>query len=119
MATRVLIADDDDFCASTVQALLSSLSIESEIVTNGIECCEKLESEPGKFHIVLMDFWMPEMDGLEATRCIKDLGLGQVNKVYGITADSDPEIIAKGRNSGMDDVFIKPLSIPTLRKILP
>lgn len=118
MVTRVLIADDDNFCADLLQAVLSSLSIESEIVSNGMQCCEKLENEPGKFQVVLMDFWMPEMDGLETTRCIKDLALGGVSKVYGITADSDPVTIQKGRDSGMDEVFVKPLDVKTLRNVL-
>mmetsp|Transcript_16102 Transcript_16102/g.23298 ORF Transcript_16102/g.23298 Transcript_16102/m.23298 type:complete len:119 (-) Transcript_16102:34-390(-) len=116
MANKVLIADDDAFAANVIKENLKSLGVESDIVHDGQECCEKLESNGDEYYAVLMDFYMPEMEGLEATRCIKDLGLATY--VVGITSDKAPEAIQMGYDSGMDKVLVKPISIKDLEESL-
>ena len=115
---KVLIADDDSFSASVLQQLLSALNTSSDIVGNGLVCCETLESNPGLYQLVFMDVFMPEMDGLEATQAIKSLNLGSVRKVIGVTGDSDSALLMRCKEAGMDDVLIKPIRRDRLQAAL-
>lgn len=117
MGKRILIVDDDRFSAEVLKMLLKSLSLECDIASTGLECCELLESSPNQYDIVLMDFWMPDMNGLEATRCIKELNLGNVRRIVGLTGDSDSATHRKGLDAGMDEVIVKPVGKDILRRV--
>jgi len=115
---KVLIADDEPFSASALQQLLSALNTSADIVSNGLVCCETLESHPDLYQLVFMDVFMPEMDGLEATQAIKSLNLGNVRRVIGVTGDSDSALLERCKEAGMDDVIIKPIRRDRLQAVL-
>jgi CheY-like chemotaxis protein len=67
--------------------------------------------------MVLMDMLMPDMDGLEVTRAIRQLPPEKCNlPVLGLTASSNVEDLANCLDAGMNDMVLKPLDIQALEK---
>lgn len=78
---------------------------------------EFLEREPGFFDIITMDIHMPNMDGYEATRCIracKEKG-GETVKIIAVTSDTHSEDVRRILSSGMDAHVAKPVDIKALK----
>ena len=76
---RVLLAEDNEANQMVANELLSRLGIELDIANNGREAVEMVQADPKKYHAVLMDMQMPEMDGLTATRVMRqDPALGDL-----------------------------------------
>ena len=91
-----------------------------ETVTNGLEALEAVKRQP--YDAVLMDVRMPEMDGLEATRQIREYESRQANRsrsfIIALTADALTGDREKCINSGMDDFLSKPLNPEALKTAL-
>jgi CheY-like chemotaxis protein len=114
---RVLVAEDNATNRKLMAGYLVCLGCEMKIVKNGLEAVEAVAAEP--FDVVLMDYQMPEMDGLEATRAIRKLE-GDISRVpvIGFTAAALEEDRERCIESGMDKVLTKPLSLLKLEAVL-
>ena len=109
---RVLVAEDNTINQMVLSAMLESLGYRSTVVSNGREALERLDAE--HFDVVLMDVFMPEMDGLEATRRIVAGSASPKPWIVAVTAgvtDSERELCC---HAGMDDYLAKPIGIPEL-----
>ena len=113
----VLVAEDNTVNQTIIDAMLRQLGHRVTIATNGKEALAALADQD--FDLVLMDYNMPEMDGLEATRRLRSSGgRNQRITVIALTAnamdgDRDTCIAA-----GMDDFLPKPVTIAALRKAI-
>ncbi|QDT25533.1 Sensory/regulatory protein RpfC [Gimesia panareensis] len=106
---RILVAEDGMSNQRLVKALLEKWGHTVCIAENGriaVDCCH---CEP--FDLILMDVTMPEMDGLTATRCIREQEVltGQHIPIIAMTARAMPADIKKCLQSGMDGYLAKPL----------
>ena len=81
---------------------------------NGLEAVAAYRA--GAFDLVLMDFHMPEMDGAEATRAIRQIEAfeGRRTPIVALTADVMDENRQRSLAAGMDDQVVKPLTIAVL-----
>ncbi|HEB77137.1 MAG TPA: response regulator, partial [Methylothermaceae bacterium] len=111
---RVLVAEDNPVNAKLIGALLGKLGLKAEIVENGRLVLETLQRE--SFDLVLMDCQMPEMDGYEATRRLRERGLRL--PVIALTAHAGEGEREKCLAAGMDDYLSKPLRRPQLEAAL-
>jgi CheY-like chemotaxis protein len=96
--------------------MLKRLGHRADVVANGIEACQALERQ--NYDIVLMDVRMPEMDGLDATRTIRQRWPFNGPKVIAITAHALQGDREKCLSAGMDDYITKPVKMGELSDVL-
>jgi PAS domain S-box-containing protein len=105
-ACRVLIADDVADNRQLLAQLLAPVGFEVRLATNGEEAVQ--EFDRWRPHLILMDFRMPVMDGLEAIRRIRAAAGGQEPKVIAVTASAMDENRQELIAIGADDFIGKP-----------
>ena len=122
-ALRVLIVDDAELNLKVMKAVLKKLRITSvDEATNGVIAVEHVK-KGGGYDIIFMDVMMPEMDGLTATRVIRDLeARGLVpNKsmIIGVSAQLGGGAMEAMLEAGMDTTLCKPVKLQAIRQCLP
>ena len=106
---RVLVVDDNRVNQLVAERLLAQRGHQVVVAEDGLAALELLRQDR-RFDVVLMDCMMPRMDGLEATRRIRGMGLdGRALPVLALTASLTPEDREACRAAGMDGVLGKPL----------
>jgi signal transduction histidine kinase/FixJ family two-component response regulator len=111
---RVLVAEDNPINQQLATLLLERAGYRPDVVGNGLEVLDALERQ--FYDIVLMDVQMPEMDGLEATRRIKDRSPAPF--IVAVTANAmegDREMCLA---AGVDDYISKPIRLAELNRVL-
>lgn len=109
---RVLLVEDSIFNMLVATTVLNNFQIFPEEASNGLEAVTKLKA--GKqFDVILMDIQMPEMDGLEATRIIRE-ELKINTPIIAITANAVKEELESYIEKGMNDYITKPFEEKTL-----
>ncbi|MGN6394960.1 MAG: two-component regulator propeller domain-containing protein [Mucilaginibacter sp.] len=112
---NILVAEDNPINQKMILKVLEKLGYDAALATTGREVIQMLDNK--YYDLILMDVQMPEMDGLEATRYIRE----HVNKqpvIIAMTANAmveDREICLK---AGMDNYISKPVKIETLITML-
>lgn len=110
---RVLMADDAPANRELVTAILGGLGLELDTVADGAQAVEAVRR--GAYDLVLMDVHMPVMDGLAATRAIRELdGPAAEVPIVALTANVQPEQVDRCREAGMDGHVGKPIQIGQL-----
>ncbi len=103
---KVLVAEDIALNQLLMKTILEDFGFEPHIAENGKIAVGKLES--GTYDIILMDLQMPEMNGFEATRHIRDILKSDI-PIIALTADVTTVDLAKCKAVGMNDYISKPV----------
>jgi len=112
-----LIADDITVNQVILNTMLKQIGLDTEIVDNGKEALEKVQSE--NFDIIFMDCRMPVMDGYEATKHIKSLPNGKSSiPIIALTAKASEQDKQTCFQAGMDDFLSKPYKESDLRTVV-
>jgi len=99
-----------------VLGLLQHLGYRADLAANGLEVLEALKRQP--YDLILMDVQMPEMDGLEATRRIRQLPGGRQPRIVAMTAHAMAGDRERCLEGGMDGYLSKPVQISELAAAL-
>ena len=102
---KVLIVEDNKTNQMLLQIMLEELGLQSDVVNNGLEAVEKVKTNT--YELILMDENMPVMNGMEATKRIKDLGID--TPIVAVTANALKGDKEKFLEAGMDDYISKPI----------
>ena len=116
---KFLCAEDNAINAEILQMLLETKGASCTICPNGQEIVDAFANvKPGEYDMILMDVQMPVMDGLEATRRIRngENPLGRVIPILAMTANAFLEDMQKSREAGMDAHLSKPVDIAALEQ---
>lgn len=116
---RILLVEDNITNQKVALGILQKLGYRAEAVANGKEALASLQREP--YDLVLMDCQMPEMDGYEATRLIREPSTGVLNPrvpVIAMTANALAGDRAKCVEAGMDDYVAKPVRAQDLEAVI-
>ena len=118
---RFLCAEDNELNAEILNAILEVNGASCVIYPNGKQCVDAFRTvRPGDFDAILMDVQMPVMNGLEATRAIRqsENPLGRTIPIIAMTANAFAEDVQNCLNAGMDAHVSKPLELSALERAL-
>ena len=116
---KFLCAEDNALNAEILQMLLETRGASCTICSNGQEIVDAFANvKPGEYDMILMDVQMPVMDGLEATRRIRngENPLGRIIPILAMTANAFLEDMQKSKEAGMDAHLSKPVDIAALEQ---
>ncbi|WP_415327605.1 response regulator [Chryseobacterium sp. MMS23-Vi53] len=113
MKKKILIVDDDPRNIFALKLTLKARGYQIESSTMAQEAIEILKRD-ADFHVVLMDMMMPEMDGYEAIRIIRNTPSVSHIPVIAVTAQAMPEDRQKCLDAGAQDYVSKPIDVDLL-----
>ncbi|WP_332855191.1 response regulator [Duganella sp. S19_KUP01_CR8] len=119
--SRLLVVDDNDSARSVIAELLRGMRFNVQVAASGAEALAIVRDaaaagEP--LAVVLLDWQMPGMSGIETAAAIKALGLQQTPRLMMVTAYGREEVQQQAHAAGIDDVLIKPVNASVLLNTL-
>ena len=117
---KVLLVEDNDLNREIAKTLLEDEGVLVSEAVDGLNALKVFEeSEIGYFDLILMDVVMPNMNGLSATRAIRELNRIDSNlPIIALSANAYAEDIKKTKDAGMDDYVSKPFKIENLVEMI-
>ncbi len=118
---RLLVVDDNDSARSVIAELLRGMRFDVQVAASGAEAVAMVRDaaaagEP--LAVVLLDWQMPGMSGIETAAAIKALHLQQTPRLMMVTAYGREEVQQQAQGAGIDDVLIKPVNASVLLNTL-
>jgi len=108
---KCLIVDDNDISRTIFTQNLESFSMQCVAVSSGKKAIEILKNADTPFDLVILDWKMPEMDGIETAKRIKDHhAITQKPQILMVSAYGREEIIHRAKEAGLDSFLIKPVN---------
>ena len=107
----VLVIDDDPIACEHAKLVLSTAGITSDYVMSGREAIEKVKMRHARrepYNLIIVDWQMPEMDGVEATRQIRSI-IGGESAIIILTAYNWDDVAEEAEAAGVDSFISKPL----------
>lgn len=116
---HALVVDDDKISQMVLKRYLESLGYSVNVANDGSEALKLLNSPSTSFDVVTMDIDMPVMDGIQATKQIRNTkSHNKAVKIIGVSARGEREVAEAGLNAGMTDVVSKPISLDYFKNLL-
>jgi PAS domain S-box-containing protein len=115
---RILIVEDNKVNQMVANRLLSKLGYHADLANNGLEAVQAVQKQ--LYDLIFMDVQMPEMDGLTATKLIREKYNGSSHQVQivAMTANALLEDRQACLDAGMDDYVSKPINIQEIVRII-
>jgi len=118
---RILLAEDNDLNAEIAMEILGEVGFVLERAEDGAQCVAMLEkAEAGYYDVVLMDIQMPNMNGYEATRTIRQMADPKKAAIIilAMTANAFEEDSQRSIDAGMNGHLVKPIDVAVMLKTL-
>jgi signal transduction histidine kinase/CheY-like chemotaxis protein len=115
---NILIVDDNELNCDVAAGIMSLLGMNTKYVLSGFECLKLLE-QGEKYDIIFMDHMMPEMDGVETMKKIRQRGGGYEHlPIVLLTANAVSGVREHMLEEGFSDFLSKPIDVDDLKRIL-
>ena len=121
LGKRILVAEDIEINSIILVELLADTQVEIDVAVDGVHALQLFErSAVGAYDLIFMDIQMPNMDGYQATRAIRELDRPDAKAVpiVAMTANAYREDIERAMAAGMDDHIAKPIDIDLVKQLL-
>jgi len=116
MHQSILIIDDIEDNRELLAIMLEESGYDTVCCEGGKDALKELEQE--SFDLVLVDYLMPEMDGVETTECIRKMDKYKTMPVIAVTANKTPEVTEQMEKAGANEVLIKPIDQYVLLEVV-
>lgn len=114
---KALVVDDNEMNRKLTVALLKQYGIQSDVAEGGREALDKVQKNT--YHLIFMDYRMPEMDGVETTKYLRGLNDYYTEvPVIALTGDDRPEVREIFYSAGMNEILLKPIEKGCLEAVL-
>ena len=114
---RVMVVDDMSTSRGILTQCLDELGVKNYLVeNNGQSAFQKLATNP--VHLVLSDYNMPGMDGLGLLQAVRGNAATQRVGFILVTGKPTPEVIAVGKNLGLNNIIRKPFTVASMRQAI-
>ena len=117
---RVLIVDDNITNLDVAKGLMKPYGMQIDCVTGGRQAIDAIVAEEGRYSAIFMDHMMPEMDGIEATKRIREIGTNYTKNIpiIALTANAVAGNEVKFLQNGFQDFLSKPIDLSRLDETL-
>ena len=118
---KVLVVEDNDLNLEIAQFMLEEDGAVVKAARDGLQAVETFKnSEEGEFQAILMDIMMPNMDGIEATKTIRELDRADAKTIpiIAMTANAFVEDMRKTKEAGMNEHLTKPVDAQKLLGVM-
>lgn len=118
---QILLAEDNETNAEIAKDILEMMGAEVDVAEDGLLAVEKfVNGGSGRYHVILMDIQMPNMDGLEATRKIRSLDSTEAKTIpiFALSANAFVEDKKRSLEAGMNGHLAKPIDFDVLKEEL-
>lgn len=113
----ILIVEDNDVNQLIMLNIVKHHGCKADVVANGLEALRQIEQRD--YRLIFMDCQMPEMDGIEATRAIRNMHISsEQTAIIAVTANASEENKTACKLAGMDGHISKPIAVDTIRGVL-
>ena len=112
----VLVIDDDEVACEHAKLILEQAGIAAELARSGKEAIEMVKLRHARrspYNLILVDWQMPEMDGIETTRKMREI-IGHESAIIILTAYRWDDVLEEALNAGVDSFISKPLFVDTV-----
>ncbi|MBN2144186.1 MAG: response regulator [Candidatus Aureabacteria bacterium] len=106
MAKNIMVVDDQAFIRQVIGTELKKLGYEVSFAVDGLDCLTKIKSSTEKIDLIIMDVMMPNLDGYEACRRVRQ-ELNETMPIIFLSANSLKTSIIKAVQSGGNDYVVK------------
>lgn len=115
---KILVVEDNLLNQHVIKTLLAGMKVQVILAENGAQAVNAVQLNP-ELDLVLMDIHMPIMNGIDATRAIRELaGPSARIPIVALTACALQEDEAECRQAGVDEFLTKPVNVPVLQQVL-
>ena len=114
---RVLVVDDNHTAAAVLSDMLVAMGLEVDQAYSGLQALQMLRESMAQqrlYGLLLLDWHMPGMDGVELARHIRSLGMPRVPQMLMVTAYGREDVMRAARSEGIETVLIKPVNASVL-----
>lgn len=107
---RVLVVDDSSVMRKGVSRMLTARGWECDTAVDGADALEKIRNGGQEYDLVCTDVHMPNMDGIELVKAVREIEAFKHLTLLVISSDSDRRSIARALMAGADEYATKPMS---------
>ena len=108
---RCLVVDDNEVSRMIFMQNLASFSLKCKALSSGKQAIEELENSDEPYDLVILDWKMPEMDGIETATAIKNSKrIKKMPEILMVSAYGREEVIGRAKDAGFDSFLIKPVN---------
>ncbi|TLX48045.1 response regulator [Pseudoalteromonas phenolica] len=116
----ILLVEDNHIYREMIGEVLSSQGFEVEQVDDGLAAIKKIKQH--KYNLILMDLFLPNLDGLNTTKHIRNVGKNKLTPVVALSGNKNKQLVKKWANHGLDGYILKPSTkeeiLTTIKKVL-